>query len=166
MIAEIGAGLSSAKTLMDIAKGLNAANTQAQVNEVKIALQEKIMDVLHALSVASTAEATSGEHVRQLEQEVMRLKDWEAEKERYELKAVDLGTFAYMPKPGMEKGEDAHWLCTNCFEHGKRSVMQYQGINKPKDGPSTDMYQCNSCHGTMGVHFRVRPKYIRADAVA
>ena len=37
MIAEIGAGLSSAKTLMDIAKGLNAANTQAQVNEVKIA---------------------------------------------------------------------------------------------------------------------------------
>jgi DNA-directed RNA polymerase subunit M/transcription elongation factor TFIIS len=162
MIAEIGAGLSSAKTLMDIVKGLNAANTQVQINAAKIALQEQIMEIQNALFAASTAGTTSNERVRELEEEITRLADWETEKRRYELKSVDGGTFAYMPRSGVENGEDAHWLCTNCFERGRKSIMQYQGPQRPKDGPVTDMYQCNSCNGTMAVHFRIRPKYIRS----
>ena len=58
MLAEISMGLSSLKAASDILKGLNAANTQAAINDVKLVLQPHIIDAQQALAAANEAQAT------------------------------------------------------------------------------------------------------------
>jgi hypothetical protein len=165
MIAEIGAGLSSAKALIDIAKGLHAAATQAEVNEVKIALQGEVLNIQAALMAAQAAESASTERIHELEQEIVRLKDWEGEKQRYELVRIDNKAVAYMAKAGMERGEPPHWLCTKCFNHGVPSIMQFQGTEaSPRLATSYGVYRCNECGGTLRTHFRTTPAWVRSPA--
>ena len=159
MIAEISAGLGSLKTAKDLIVGLNAALTQAAVAELKISLQGTILEAQSALLAAQDAEAANARSIADLEQEIVRLKDWSAEKERYELKAVDAGAFAYMPKEGMEGSEPPHWLCTRCFGEGRKSIIQFEN-NLPTDGrDSFERWKCSACGGTLTTAQGTRPKF-------
>jgi hypothetical protein len=155
---DIIAAIGGLKTAYDIAKGLNATATAVQINDVKLTLQEHIMAAREALSVAQEAEAASARRIADLEKEIMRLKDWSTEKERYELVNVWQGAFAYMPKPGMRGSEPAHWLCTNCFDHGRKSFMQNKG------GVDGAQFGCDACKASFRVASRVQPFYPEADA--
>lgn len=146
MLAEISAGLGSLKAAFDITKGLNAADTQARVNEVKIELQQLILDAQQALSAASDAQAASARRIAELEQEIVRLKDWSREKERYELVNMRGGSVAYAQKTGVQDRQAPHWLCANCFEQGRKSFMQKQG----EVGPNV-IYKCGTCGAMMTV---------------
>jgi hypothetical protein len=48
----------------------------------------------------------------------------QTEKARYQLREVNTGVFAYVPKQGMEQGEPFHMLCANCYERGEKSILQ------------------------------------------
>jgi hypothetical protein len=154
MLAEIASGLSSLKAAKDIIQGLNAAKTEAAINGVKIDLQGLILDAQQGLFAAQEVQTASTRKVAELEQEIVRLKDWSAEKERYHLVDVWQGSVAYMPKPGMENGEPAHWLCSNCFNQGRKSFLSVQGHM----GPNT-IWKCNGCAGTMMINSREMPHY-------
>ena len=154
MLAEIASGLSSLKTMKDIVQGMNAAKGEAAVNTVKIELQGLILDAQQGLFAAQEAQSTDARRIAELEQEIVRLKDWSAEKERYQLVDIWQGSVAYMPKPGMENGEPAHWLCSNCFNQGRKSFLAPQG----QVGPHA-VWKCNDCKGTMTISARVRPAY-------
>ncbi|MEZ0170772.1 hypothetical protein [Microvirga sp. TS319] len=159
MLAEITAGLSSLKAATDIVKGLNAANTLAAINEVKLDLQERIFEAREALAAAQDAQTVALQRIRDLEQEVMQLKDWESEKQRYELKPIDRGSFAYMLKPGMESGEPPHWLCANCFSRRQKSFLQFKGQDTtPRGGRGEySTYACDNCKGTVKVFYSRSP---------
>ena len=124
MIAEISAGLSSLKAAFDITKGLNAANTQANINDAKIPLQEHIIQAQQALAAANDAQTTAAERIRELEGEIVRLENWAAEKQRYQLKRFYPGTLAYALKPGMEQGEPPHYLCKHCYDRDEKAALQ------------------------------------------
>jgi Zn finger protein HypA/HybF involved in hydrogenase expression len=117
MVGEALAGLSALKTAFDIAKGLKDIDNAARRNAAVIELQEKILS-------AQQTQSTLAEHVGELEKEVARLKAWDAEKQRYELKDVSPDVFAYTPKAGMENGEPFHMLCANCYQRGEKSILQ------------------------------------------
>lgn len=159
MLAEISAGFSSLKAASDIIKGLNAANTQAAINEVKISLQERIFEAHAALSAAQTAQATTLQRISELEQEIMQLKDWEREKQRYQLNAIDRGAFAYVPKPGMDSSEPPHWLCANCFNRGQKSFLQFKGQDAMPGGGRGDhsTYACDACKSSVKVFYTRNP---------
>lgn len=163
MIAEIGAGLGSLKAAFDIAKGLNAVENAAALNEVKVTLQNHILEAQQGLFAAQQAEAATANRIAQLEAEIVRLKNWSGERERYELVSVGEGGFAYMLKPGMRGSEPPHWLCTQCVEDGKKSILQKQ-LSKAKDG-NLGTYECPRCRATMATHWHRTPAYQdRAEA--
>lgn len=127
MLAEISAGLSSLKAISDIVQGLNAANIQLSINDIKIGLQDHILKAQQALFTAQQAQTESSQKIGELEQEIMRLKNWEAEKQRYELKPLRDGDYAptaYAVKESMTNGEPAHWICANCYQKGVKSILQ------------------------------------------
>lgn len=159
MIAELAGGLTATNALIKIVEGLNAANTQAKLNEVRVELSGKLLQVMAALNAALAAETVSADRIRDLEKEIVRLKDWEGEKKRYELKNIGGGAFGYMPKKGMDEGEPPHWLCANCFDRGHRSVLQFQKSVTDKGAP-IDLYRCNDCKGELAVPYRIRPKWL------
>lgn len=154
MLVEISAGLGSLKAAKDIIQGLNGAKTEAAINGVKIELQGLILDAQQGLFAAQEAQTTSASIIANLEQEIVRLKDWSAEKERYQLIDIGRGSIAYIPKPGMENGEPAHWLCGNCFNQGKKSFLSAQG----QVGPER-VWKCGSCGCLTSISARDRPDY-------
>jgi hypothetical protein len=94
MVAELFAGLSAFKTMFDLAKGLKDINEAATRNAVAVELQEKIL-------AAQIHQSTLIEQVSSLEAEVAHLKDWEAEKQKYQLTELRAGggIFAYSKQP-------------------------------------------------------------------
>lgn len=159
MLAEITMGLGSLKAAMDLAKGLNAASNQAAINEVKIALQQHILDAQGALSAAQQADFAASARIRDLEEQLVKREHWETESQRYELMAIDRGAFAYMPKAGMENGETSHWLCTNCFENGHKSLLQSRGqvASVPGGRGMQAKWACNACRGEVHVYYARNP---------
>lgn len=170
MLTEISAALGSLKATSDIIKGLNASFTEAKLNEVKLELQRALIDATQALASAQANEATAAARIRDLEQEIVNLKDWSAEKQRYQLHDVGRGAFAYVPKLGMEDGEPAHWLCTSCFNHGRKSLMQFKGNGvgnrNAADRGMDQTYGCDICKADFKVSFRTDPERDRARMLA
>ncbi|WP_336979372.1 hypothetical protein [Altererythrobacter fulvus] len=150
MLAEIATGLSSLKAAKDIVQGLNAANTQARVNDVKIELQGLILDAQQGLFAAQEMQSAAAQRIANLEQEIVNLKDWEAEKQRYELADTGQGTPAYKLKEGMEASQPPHWICPHCYEQGKKSILAHDLIPEG----SVDVLRCNPCGLEIVTHGR------------
>lgn len=74
---------------------------------------------------ANANELTLLEHIRELEEKVRNFETWNAQKERYELKALRPGVFAYMLKPTERGSEPPHWACVSCYNGRKISPFQW-----------------------------------------
>lgn len=129
MIAEINIGYASLKAALDIAKGLNAVADAVALNDAKIGLQGAIIEAQSSLLSAQEAQTVNLKRIDQLEQEIVQLKDWQTEKQRYELKDTGQGTLAYTLRTGMEDGEPQHWLCPSCFQQGRKSMLQREQLS-------------------------------------
>lgn len=143
--AEVYAGLSALKAAFDIAKGLKDIDDATRRNGAVIELQEKML-------AAQAAQAELLDSVRALEAEVARLKAWDAEKERYELKPIGPGTVAYILKPEARGAETPHWLCPNCYAKGQKAFLQ--STNKTER--TRLLVGCNSCGTTEAITKDVR----------
>ena len=124
MVAEIYGGIGAFKAMFDLAKGLKDINDATIRNGAVIELQEKIL-------TAQEAQSTLVERVSELEKQVADFETWEAEKKNYDLKSVARSAFAYMLKPDARGTKPPHWLCTQCFQNKKRSIMQAVPMHRP-----------------------------------
>ena len=123
--------------MLDMAKGLKDINDSAIRNAAVIELQEKIL-------AAREAQSALLDQVSELEKEVARLKAWEAEKERYELKALrdgDEPPIAYALKEAMAGTEYPHWICATCYQQNKKSLLQPES----RDPGRCLVYVCHEC---------------------
>ncbi len=98
MVAEVFAGIGALKTAFDIAKGLKDIDDAARRNAAVIDLQEKILS-------AQAAQSSLIQTADDLEKEVARLKDWEADKSRYQLSELRPGLVALSLEESMKNGE-------------------------------------------------------------
>jgi len=139
MVGEAIAGLSAIKNAFDIAKGLKDIDDAARRNAAAIELQEKIL-------AAQAAQSALIQTVNDLEKEVAGLKDWEADKRRYQLAELRAGLVALSPKHSMQSGEPFHYICADCAANGKKFYLQ-----KHIAGPYYDEYRCGGCKSTIGL---------------
>lgn len=136
MVAEVFAGISGLKTVMDVLKGFKDIGDANTRNAVAVELQEKIL-------AAYQAQMALAEQIGNLEKEVAQFKNWEAEKERYILTDYGSGTFAYALKPDKADGEPAHRICANCYTQGHKSLLQFRHLTHDKK-ESMRCYRCGS----------------------
>jgi hypothetical protein len=153
MLAEISAGLSSLNAAKDIIKGISAVKGEVAVNEAKIELQRIILEAHGSLLAAQEAQATNLGTIRDLEQEIVRLKAWDGERENYELAEIERGATVYIVKPEVKTSEAPHWLCAHCFNDHRKGILQPQGHI---DGERT--WQCPGCKATVRVPYSQTPK--------
>jgi hypothetical protein len=72
--------------------------------------------------------------IRNQEEEIARLKAWETEKKRYELKDISRGngSSAYVIKTEMQGGEPLHCICANCYENSEKRILQKTSVLAPE----------------------------------
>lgn len=123
--------ISGLKVAGDIAKGLLELKSISDVQGKVIELQSTILSAQSSALSANADQSAMVEEIRQLKEEVARVKAWEAEKQRYKLHAPWEGSVVYALKKSMSDSEPPHWICTSCYENGRKSILnQLQG----KDG--------------------------------
>jgi len=74
---------------------------------------------------ANVREAALLDQIRALEEKVRSFETWNAEKDRYEMKALRSGVYAYMLKEAERGIEPPHWVCITCYNNRKISPMQW-----------------------------------------
>lgn len=136
-IANAFAGLKEAGSLL---KGFNQLKTEAEVAQKTIELNQIIAAVQSDLFDAQTAYSAAIGRIDELEKELVAVKDWAAEKQRYQLHQLAPGAFTYRLKPGMENGEPVHDICPQCYQQGIKSVLQFVGYEK-----AFHKYSCSKC---------------------
>jgi hypothetical protein len=92
-----------------------------------------------------------------LEAKIVCLKAWDSDKVRYVLHEPQPGVVAYALKKSMANGEPAHWLCPNCYQNLKKSLL-ISGFQAQIDVH----YKCPNCPVDLIVPSRILPKLIDA----
>jgi len=101
MYAEINAAVQSAKALFEVVK---ANKGLAEYNEIVAAVSEVNTKLMSATGVALASQEKQmalTNRVSELEKEIVKLKNWEREAERYQLTETCAGVFNLAVKPGM-----------------------------------------------------------------
>jgi hypothetical protein len=142
--------------------GLTAAAELAQlaisVRDVGIIRAKAIelqREIIAAQSSALTAQADQfalTERVRQLEKEVADLKAWDAKKKNYKLTKLgqysDVSGFAYTLREQDDTAGPLHYLCANCFEGGRKSILH----SEKRVNPMADVMTCHHCGADIYLH--------------
>jgi hypothetical protein len=158
-ITAIASAANGFKVAIDLAKGIQALNTSTEVRQKTSELLDAVVDARFKLLEASDTQAALLEHVKELEQQITDFENWNREKERYQLKDIDRGAFAYVHKPGMENGEPPIWLCQTCFEKRHKSPLQFRNQQTTNSGGRGlhSTWGCNSCRAEVSVYYAKSP---------
>jgi rubrerythrin len=133
MVGEAFASLSAFKSMFDLAKALKDINDATVRNSTAIELQEQIL-------TAQAAQSTLIEQISALKAEIAKFETWDTEKQKYELKPLGWGAFAYMLKPDARGTTPPHWVCTNCYGKQQISIIQYMHTKGSAPG-----FACPAC---------------------
>ncbi len=151
-ISALSALISSFSAAQSIAKGFLELKTLADVQSKVIELQSVILSAQTSALAAQAEHASLAKNVEELERELTSLREWERERSRYSLKQFDCGVFVYELSPSDSRGEPIHWLCSNCFSQGHKSILQYQG-----DFYGSEQHSCPRCKTDISISAKRRP---------
>lgn len=140
----IAEGVTALKGLYEMASGLMKATSDLEQKTQVSELLHRILEAQNAAISAKEQQHDMLARIKELEDRISTLQDWEREKERYTLARFGReggGYFAYVLRKSHADGNPPHALCPQCFENGKKSFLQYNGkLHLVKYG-----YTCNSC---------------------
>ena len=168
-ILSLGTQLKTAadvlKSVLDLLDRTTSASkvSRETVQVLDTQIRQLTTEILAANALALTAQADQfalSNRVRELEAELMKREDWAAEQERYTLHAVDSGAFVYALQPGVETAEPPHWLCPQCFQQQRKSILQFH--SQPPEPGSSQLgryrrWVCSVCGHALMVHYTKNP---------
>ena len=145
-ISAFASAFSSLKAAKDIAEAMVSLRDAQAFQSKLIEFQSKLIDANSAALAAQDERVALLERVDALEKEVARLKLWETEKGRYELKEIESGAVAYVPKESMRGTEPMHWVCAQCYQNNKKGFLQSH-----HGDVSFTYYKCQECGGEIRI---------------
>ena len=140
-LTEISIILNSLKTMKDIAETMIGLRDAEMMGGKVRELNGVIIDAQSSIFKVNEERASLIEAVRDLEEKIAAMEKWATDKDRYELQAMPGGTFAYALKEGVQPSEPAHYICANCYQDSKKSILQAE-----MRAPLAKVYVCPRCH--------------------
>jgi len=139
-IAGLITGINGIKT---IAQSIIAERDAALVREKTTALSASLLSVLGDAIAAQAEQSVLLKRIDDLEKEIEKVKAWDAQKARYEMRSTaDGGAIVMVLKPDAQGSEPPHWACQACFQKGVLSALNRMG--HPQRGRGI-IWACHSC---------------------
>lgn len=141
---------TSIKTACDITKSMSSASqTVAERNKAV----SETLGIL--ISVQSDVVAVRSDYYEMLktkdilEKRIAEFEQWGKTEGQYRLTEVHRGVFVYVPKNPDEIGQPAHWLCANCWQEKKKSILQAEYHHS-----EAAAYTCQRCKAKITMQFK------------
>lgn len=154
-LAAITSAGASLKTAADLAKAFFDVKAAIDVQGRVFELQRVILTAQQDTLTAQQTQASLVEANRQLEDRIRRLESWDLERDRYALTEVSQRVYAYRVRDDARGEEPDHWLCANCYQAGKKSILQSLGAPGPY--ANSEAFSCPACRNGISVHREARP---------
>lgn len=124
MMDAISGALTAVSSLMTLSKDISTAKTEHEVAVKSGELNERLGGALQQLIAAQTAYLALLSEKGELESELVKLRDWAHEKQRYYLHRFPTGTLAYRIQPDAQGTEPLHEICADCYQKGIKTILQ------------------------------------------
>jgi hypothetical protein len=160
-LTQIGSALGALQTASNIVKNWTSLRSDAERSAKLIELNSQIMAAQTSAIQANAAQTALIEEVGSLKTRLADFETWDTEKERYELKDASSGAVVYALKRNTGSAEPSHWLCPNCYQNRKKSILQPAGAAEKKgvDFRKT-AWKCYPCGGVVRIPDNISPKDI------
>jgi len=152
MIMDISTSLAALKSMAEFAKLIISSKVDAAVREKAIELQSIIISLNSDMFSMQAQYGAVLQANQALEQKIAELEQWETEAARYELKEIVPAVFVYAIKPESATAEPSHWICPDCYQNKRKSILQ----RKTKTRLGT-IYACLSCGAQIVDHTKPLP---------
>jgi hypothetical protein len=136
---DIATTLSVISSAREFASLLINRKIDSAVTEKAIELQSGIISLQSEIMAMQAENQSLLQANNLLKDSLKKIEDWSLESERHELVEITKGVFVYKLKKTLTES-CSPWLCTNCFENQKKSILQWQGKNY-----GGTFYQCPNC---------------------
>lgn len=125
MLGEILSAYQGVKAAKEIVGGINALNTEVEVKTKTIELLNLLQDITEKLLQARADAAALHERKAELEQALLKLQDWQAEKRNYRLCRTEAEGLVYRYQaPPDSRDQLEHDICVGCYDKGVKSILQ------------------------------------------
>jgi hypothetical protein len=151
MIGEISAALQSIKTAHTIIKGIQSLKNEVEIKQQASELLSVILDLQSDIFNLQSKYDELIKDRHQLELKIKSYDDWKSIKKDYSLLEIEHGYFVYSQNNKYTGSEPKHWLCTNCFENKRKSILI---IKRPG---FYDDYICPNCKNTFTLRDSKKP---------
>jgi hypothetical protein len=126
MFPEIATALASLKTISDLATLTLKVKVDSAVTEKAIESQTAIITLQNTImGLQSQYQELLGQN-DELKKRLIEIENWEIESKKYALTEIAEGIFVYSLITDQKNGVPPHWLCPNCYQNKKKSILQFQ----------------------------------------
>ncbi|QII11205.1 hypothetical protein KsCSTR_18250 [Candidatus Kuenenia stuttgartiensis] len=148
-IPEIANLLASVKAACDLVSSYKTRKVDKATAEFIMFHTDKLVSVQkHAHSVIERcAELIKAKE--ELEKKIAEFAQWNKTETQYQLKEIHRGIFVYVPKEPVTPEHPAHWLCANCWQERKKSILQAEHHHE-----SAAAYTCHRCNTKIEMRFK------------
>lgn len=123
MIGDLKAALESIKIISDLLKTNKSITNHKEIDDAIGEVTDKLISARGIISSCQEKQEILTKRIVDLEKNLAEYKNFERQSSRYVLHKFKSGMLAYALKPGMENGEQAHYLCNHCMEKGKHHKL-------------------------------------------
>jgi rubrerythrin len=153
--------LTGLKTAFELAKGMSDLKTMSEVQAKVIEMQQVILEAQSLAMAANAEQYAVTEELRSLKEEIQKIKAWESERQRYKLRQPTIygaGVVYALRKSACQADEPAHYICTTCYESGRKSIL---GLHFQERG-GYSMWTCPVCKTAVSTGTRGAPSAVLA----
>ena len=158
IVTGITALATAGSALLNLLKDLKGTEPNPAfdpMTEKVIELNSRIMDVQSAALALQGQNANLAKQVTDLETQLAKTKDWEAEKKKYAFIPVGSTAFVYCLKDEYVGPMVRHWICCSCYEANRKSILVLEQSNLHLD--QHDTWICHGCNSRIRVDTGLNP---------
>jgi hypothetical protein len=122
MYTEIVAAIQSTKTAIDLVKAAHGLSNYSELLTAVTAVQIKLTDAIASELASQEKQAALTQRVRELEQQINEINNWDTQISRYALFEFPTKALAYALQKSQENGEPMHYLCAACVSKRQKST--------------------------------------------
>lgn len=125
---DVGPALTAIAAIVELSKAVANAKIDNEVKQKATELNDSILTLQGTLFSLQSENQELLKIKNEFEAKLINLANWQQEAQRYKLCELCSGVLVYALKEDHQDSEPMHYICPNCYENNRKSILQSRGM--------------------------------------